>query len=141
MATVLEPNLARSPVSESSDRSFGFVFAALFTIIGCWPLLRQESPRWWAFVIAAAFVLLAVIRPDFLHTLNRTWLAFGRLLHQVVNPLVLGAIFFLCVTPIAWLIRRRGKDMLSLARRADLPSYWITREPSAPATVSMKRQF
>jgi len=53
----------------------------------------------------------------------------------------MGTVFFLCVTPVAWIMRLRGKDVLSLARRPDLSSYWITREPSSPPTETMKRQF
>jgi hypothetical protein len=141
MTTVLEPSLARAPAPESSDRSFGFVFAAMFAIIGCLPLLHLDSPRWWAFGIAAIFELLAIIRPNLLHLPNRAWLALGRLLHRVVSPLVMGAVFFLCVTPIAWIARQRGKDVLSLALRPDLSSYWIAREPSPPEPAAMKRQF
>lgn len=141
MATVLEPTLACNPTPESSDSSFGFVFAAVFTTIGCWPLLHWNSPRWWAFGVAAVFALFAIVRPDFLHPLNRVWLALGRLLHRVMSPLVMGTIFFLCVTPIAWIMRLRGKDLLSLAHRPDLSSYWIIREPSPPEIETMKRQF
>jgi len=66
MATVLEPSLARAPVRESSDRSFGLVFAAVFSVIGCLPLLCLERPRWWAFGVAAAFALSATVWPDLL---------------------------------------------------------------------------
>jgi Saxitoxin biosynthesis operon protein SxtJ len=141
MATVLEPSLARGPVPESSDRSFGLVFAAVFAAVGLLPLLRLEQPRWWAIGIAAAFALLAVVWPDLLRPLNRAWLGLGRLLHRVVSPLVMSAVFFLCVTPVAWIMRLRGKDVLSLARRPDLSSYWIAREPSPPPAETMKRQF
>ena len=41
MATVLEPTIDRGPAPESSDRSFGFVFAVVFCIIGCWPLVLR----------------------------------------------------------------------------------------------------
>jgi hypothetical protein len=68
-------------------------------------------------------------------------LALGRLLHRVVSPIIMGVIFFVCVTPIAWIMRLRGKDVLSLGRRDDLSSYWITREPQPPASETMKRQF
>jgi hypothetical protein len=53
----------------------------------------------------------------------------------------MGAIFFLCLTPIAWIMRLRGKDLLSLSRRPDLSSYWIPRQPSPPAVETMKQQF
>lgn len=141
MATVLEPSVARGPEPESSDRSFGFVFAAVFAIVGCLPLLHLAAPRWWALGIALAFGLAAVLWPQILHPLNRAWLALGRLLHRVVSPLLMGAIFFIVVTPIAWFMRLRGKDVLSLARHRDLSSYWITREPQPPASETMKRQF
>jgi hypothetical protein len=141
MANVLEPSLAGGPGPESSDRSFGLVFATVFSVVGGLPLLRLEQPRWWAFGVAAVFTLLAVLWPDLLHPLNRAWLALGRLLHRVVSPLVMSAVFFLCVTPVAWIMRQRGKDVLSLARRPDLSSYWIAREPSPPPSETMKRQF
>jgi hypothetical protein len=141
MATVLEPSVARGPEPESSDRSFGFVFAGVFAIIGCLPLLHLAAPRWWALGIALAFGLAAVVWPQILHPLNRLWLALGRLLHRVVSPLLMGAIFFIVVTPIAWIMRLRGKDVLSLGRRSDLSSYWIARETQPPASEAMKRQF
>jgi hypothetical protein len=141
LATVLEPSIARSPAPESSDRSFGFVFAVVFALIGCWPLINWVQPRWWALGLSAAFAVVALVRPDILYSLNRAWLAFGRLLHRVVSPLVMGLVFFLVVTPTGWIMRLRGKDVLSLKLRRDLDSYWTVREPSPPDPASMKNQF
>jgi small-conductance mechanosensitive channel len=141
MATVLEPNIDRGPAPESSDRGFGIVFAAVFAIAGCWPLIHGNQPRWWAFAVAAAFAALALVRPQILRPLNRLWLAFGRLLHRIVSPLMMGAVFFLTVTPTGWLMRLAGKDVLALKRRPDLKSYWIKREPGPPEVESMKNQF
>jgi hypothetical protein len=142
MATILEPTIDRGPVPESSDRSFGFVFTAVFCVMGCWPLLHAEPLRWWALVVAAAFAVLALARPQLLHPLNRLWLAFGRLLHRIVSPLVMAMLFFAAVTPTGWLMRLRGRDILSLKRRPELKSYWIRREPgSRPAPEMMKNQF
>jgi len=141
MATILEPHLERGPAPESSDRSFGFVFAAVFCIIGFGPLWHWEEPRWWALAIAAAFAILAIVRARVLHPLNRVWLALGRLLHKIVSPLVMGAIFFAAVTPTGWIMRLRGKDVLSLKRRPDQKSYWIKRQPARPESETMKNQF
>jgi hypothetical protein len=141
MASVLEPSINRGPAPESSDRGFGFVFAGVFAIISCWPLLHWNSPRWWALGVAAAFAAIALTRPQTLRPLNRAWLALGRLLHRIVSPVVMGVIFFVAVTPTGWIMRLRGKDVLSLKRRPDLSSYWIAREPSSSETQSMKNQF
>jgi hypothetical protein len=53
----------------------------------------------------------------------------------------MGVVFFAAVTPTAWIMRLRGKDLLSLRRRPDLKSYWITRQPARPESESMKNQF
>jgi len=140
MATVLEPSVDRGPAPESTDRSFGFVFAGVFALIGAWPLIHWLTPRWWAFAVAAAFAAAALVRPQILRPLNRLWLAFGRLLHKVVSPLVMGLLFFLTVTPTAWYMRLTGKDVLSLKRRPDLKTYWIKRD-ATPDAQSMKNQF
>src|SRR5262249_28270371 len=97
--------------------------------------------RWWALAVAAAFAVVALARPQLLHPLNRAWLALGRLLHKIVSPLVMGAIFFAVVTPTGWIMRLRGKDVLSLKRRPDQTSYWIRRQPTRPEAETMKNQF
>jgi hypothetical protein len=142
MATALEPKRAAEAEKQGSDRSFGYVFAVVFALIGLFPLVRLETPRWWSLAVAAVFVVVAVLFPHRLHPLNRAWLAFGRLLHRIVSPLVMGAIFFLAVTPTALIMRLRGYDLLSLRRRPDLSSYWIEREAAAqPPSETMKKQF
>lgn len=140
MSTILEPTLQRD-APQSSDRSFGLVFAAAFTVIAFQPLVHGSSPRWWGLVVAAAFGVTALVWPRLLRFPNRAWLALGRVLHRVVSPLILGVVFFVGVTPTGWIMRRRGKDLLSLNRRPDLGSYWIEREPAPPDTQSMKNQF
>src|SRR5262249_7371505 len=141
MATLLEPKIERGPAPESSDRSFGFVFAVVCALTGCWPVLHWQPPRWWALALAGAFGLIALIRPQILHPFNRLWLALGRLLHKVVSPVVMGLVFFAAVTPTGWLMRLLGKDVLSLRRRPDLKTYWIKREPPRPGHETMKDQF
>lgn len=140
MATALEPKRAAEAEKQGSDRSFGYVFAAVFALIGLFPLIRLEAPRWWSLVLAGVFALLAAFSPHILNPLNRAWLAFGRILHRIVSPMVMGVIFFLAVTPTALVMRLRGRDLLSLRRRPDLASYWVERE-AQPASAGMKKQF
>jgi hypothetical protein len=142
MATALEPKRAGEAEKQGSDRAFGYVFAVVFALIGFFPLWRLEPPRWWALAIAVIFLVFAILFPHLLNPLNRAWLAFGKLLHRIVSPLVMGAVFFLAVTPTAVIMRLRGRDLLLRRRRPDLPSYWIEREPAAlPQSESMKKQF
>ena len=138
----LHENLIREEaVAGSSDRSFGLVFAAVFLVIGLWPLLRAEGPRGWALVLAAVFLAAALLKPDVLAPLNRLWLKFGLLLHRITNPIVMGVIFFLAVTPTAIVLKMAGKDPLRRKIDKQAPSYWIERTPPGPEPETMKNQF
>ena len=142
MATALEPKRIAEAEKQGSDRAFGYVFAVVFALIGLFPLWRLDAPHWWALAIAAGFAVLAALIPHVLNPLNRGWLAFGKLLHRIVSPLVMGAVFFLAVTPTALIMRLRGRDLLLRRLRPDLPSYWIEREAATlPQSETMKKQF
>ena len=130
-------------VKGSSDRSFGFVMAAFFALLALFPLLHGplSSIRWWALVVAAAFLALALLWTAPLRPLNRAWLKLGLLLSKIVSPVVMMVLFYATVTPVGVLMRLAGKDPLRLRRNAAAASYWIPREPPGPAPDSMKQQF
>jgi hypothetical protein len=128
-------------VEGSSDRSFGLVFVVVFFTIAAWPLLHGETPRWWAFGVAAVFALVAVMRPTLLAGLNRLWVKLGVLLGKLVSPIALGILFYGVFFPVGVAMRLAGKDPLRLRRDADAASYWIPRKPPGPPPDSMTNQF
>jgi Saxitoxin biosynthesis operon protein SxtJ len=128
-------------IEGSSDRSFGLVFAAVFVIIGCWPLLYAQTPRWWALGIAAAFALVAWLGPSLLAKPNRLWMKLGVLLGAIVGPIALGILFYGVLAPMGIVIRMTGKDPLRLKLDAKTDSYWVPRKPPGPPPDSMSNQF
>jgi large-conductance mechanosensitive channel len=141
MRSVTEGYRQADDSKPDADRNFGLVMAAATAILGALPLLHLARPHWWLLGVAAAFAVASLVAPRALFPLNYTWFRFGQLLHRVISPLVIGAVFFLCVTPIGVIMRLLGKDVLSLRRRADLPSYWIVRDPPGPEPSTMTNQF
>jgi hypothetical protein len=129
------------PPRTSSDRSFGLVFAGVFLIVGLAPLVHGGGVRWWSLAVALAFLLVAFIRPAILAPLNWVWTRFGLLLHKVMNPLVMGLLFYVALTPMALAMRLAGKDPLRRRFDDSAPSYWIRREPPGPEPRSMSNQF
>jgi len=139
-------NLAgRDDVKVSSERSFGLVFMVVFAIIAFWPLLTMSDEdgavRVWALIAAAFFGVTALTMPRLLAPLNKLWFKFGHVLHLIVNPLIMGLLFFITVTTIGLLMRVLGKTPLKLGFDKNAKSYWISRTPPAPSPDSMKRQF
>ena len=140
LSAVLSP-VPQDAVKPSSNRTFGLVFAAFFALIALLPLVRGHSVRRWPLPFSFLFLVAALAAPKLLAPLNRAWTALGSLLHGVVNPVVLGILFYLVFTPFGWVLRRMGKDFLRLRPAPGAPSYWIPRQPPGPTPESMSRQF
>src|SRR5437773_6466850 len=122
-------NLKRKPqMKGSSDRGFGLVVGGIFMLIGCWPLVRGLSPRWYLVVPAGLLIIFGALAPRALAPLNRAWMKLGLLLHRVVAPLLMGIVFFGVVLPTGLVMRLRGKDLLRLKIDPRAASYWIVRE-------------
>jgi hypothetical protein len=131
----------REPILAGSDRSFGMVMAAVFTLLTLINLWHFGRAWPWTGALATLFLVFAWIRPGVLRPLNWIWFKFGLLLHNVVNPIVMALIFFSTVMPIGLAMRAMRKDPLRLKRYSDAKSYWIERRPTGPAPASMKDQF
>jgi hypothetical protein len=136
-----EPVVSHRKVVAGSNRSFGLVFAAFFTLVGLLPAVHGTPVRFWALGIAAVFAAAAQWAPGVLQPLNRLWFKLGLLLHHVVNPIVMAVLFFGTILPMALLVRATGTDLLRLRREPESTTYWIPREPPAPASGSMSKQF
>src|SRR5688572_23361642 len=97
-------------VKSGTDRGFGFVFAGFFALISAISWWRDGTGWHWMLPVAAAFLAVALTWPRLLAPLNRLWLKFGLLLYKVMNPLILGLLFFVTIMPIGLAMRVFGKD-------------------------------
>ncbi len=121
----------------SSNKSFGIVFFIVFLIIAFYPLTNQADIRIWSLIISLIFLLLGLLNSKILTPLNKLWFKFGIFLGKIVSPIIMGVIFFLVVTPTAYIMRILKKDLLNL-KMNDSKSYWIEKkEPNR----KMKNQF
>lgn len=127
-------------VPVSSERSFGFVFTAACGFVGGWRLWHGHPDGGLWLGASIAFLLLALFWTAPLKPLNRGWAAVGRLLHAVVNPVMMGLIFVLSVVPIGLLMRALGRDPLRLRLDPACATYWIDC-PAEERTDAMKDQF
>ena len=128
-------------VKASSNGAFGWTFAAVFLIVGLWPLGFGGDLRWWSIAISAIVIVVTLAVPALLTIPNRLWLRFGALLHRLVSPLVLAFMFYVVITPMGLLMRALGKDLLRVRRGHSPDSYWLKRNPPGPKPSSMSKQF
>lgn len=128
-------------VKGSSDRGFGFVFAGFFALVALVRWWKEQGGAGWFAAAAFAMLLVALVRPALLAPFNRLWTKLALLLSKVMNPVIMGILFFLVVAPIGLMMRLLGKRPLALEIDPDAKSYWIERPKPAPLPGSMKNQF
>lgn len=130
----------KSGETQSSERSFGVVFAGVCAFLGI-ARLYHGSPHWilW-FVGSLVFMLLAYFWTAPLKPLNLIWHRFGLLLFKVTNPVIMGIIYYGSIVPTGIILQLMKKDILNL-NKTQAVSYWVERVPSGPRGQDMKNQF
>jgi hypothetical protein len=116
-----------------SNRSFGWTFTGVFALVAFF------QP--WLLALAALTAIVTLVRTHWLAPYNRAWMKLAEVLHRVVSPVVLGLIFFGLFTPVALVMRACGRDALHRRYEAQLPSYWIRRDPPGPRDDSFRDMF
>jgi hypothetical protein len=107
-----------------SDRAFGLLFGgilAALTAVG-WLVWHE---RWIGTgALAAVLLVLGLLAPGLLLPANRAWHRLAGAVGPVTNAVVLGAFFYLVLTPVGALRRAFGADPMH--RRPNPPdaSYW-----------------
>lgn len=121
-----------------AGRRFGCTVGGAFVVLG--------ALSWWRAHPAAAMVLttfggmlvlagLAI--PTHLGPVERAWMKLAHAISRVTTPILMGAIYFIVVTPVGVVRRTFGSDPLK--HSATTVGFWKDRSQS-PAS-SMERQF
>ena len=124
-----------------SNQKFGLFFSLLFCLLGAYLFIIQATTAsYFSFFLSMSFLLIAIVSPDALLPLNSLWMQIGLTLGMVVNPLVLGVLFFLLITPVGVVLRLFGRDELFL-KLTEKSTYWNVRPNSHANQHFFHRQF
>ena len=129
--------MKKNNIKISTNKSFGIIFFLFFLIVSIFPLYKEGNIRIWSLIIAIIFLVLGLFNSKALTPLNKIWFKFGILLGGFVSPIVMGAVFFVIVTPTSLIMRVLGKNLLNL-KKSNKKTYWIER---SKIKSKMKNQF
>ena len=124
--------------SKDNNKGFGLLFFVVFFVIGLWPLITNESPRIIFLIFSLIFLILGLMNSKILAPLNKLWIKFGELLGKIIAPIVMFIIYFAVLTPLSFIVRAFGKDLLKVKFSNKVNSYWTKRKKD-PGT--MDKQF
>ena len=130
-----------SEIKLPSNRKFGFFFTIIFLIISSFFFFNESYKSALFFLlISIIFFTITILKAEILLPLNKLWMRFGFTLGLIINPIVLGIIFFLIFTPISlimWLFKR-DELRLKIKKR---DSYWKLRTEKNVNVDLFKQQF
>lgn len=124
-----------------SNRKFGLFFTTVFATVGVyfW-FIEYTTLSYILFVISASLLIIAFINAELLLSANKLWMKMGLLLGMIINPIVLGIIFFGMFLPVNLVCRIFRRDELRL-KFFTLASYWKTRNHDNQHLEKFKNQF
>ena len=124
-----------------SNRQFGFFFSVIFGIASLYFAIKATAI--WSLVcgvLCLATFITTVVASNRLRPANLAWYKISILLSKVVNPVVLGIIFFVLITPVALITRFAGRDELQLKLNRQ-SSLWKHRLPIENKRSTFNNQF
>jgi len=107
-----------------SNKKFGFTMSAMFFLLSLLFLFKELHSLFFIFIVMMSLMLAySIFFPSKLLLLNKLWVKLGLILGSIVSPIVLGLIFFLLISPIAFITRFFGRDVLNL-KKNDATTFW-----------------
>lgn len=104
-----------SEIKLPTNRKFGFFFSFIFFLIFIFLFFKGSDHYSYIFLLLTIiFIIITLLKANVLHSLNKAWMMFGMLLGNIVNPIVLGVIFFFIFTPVSLITRFFGRDELNI---------------------------
>lgn len=109
-------------------RSFGLTVGAVFLAIAAFVFWRTgwsltPAVRWVG-AIGVALAALGLVVPMGLAYPYRIWMGLALVLGFLMSHVVLGIVYFLLVTPIGFVFRLRGKDLMDRRMQPGASTYW-----------------
>lgn len=108
-------------------RSFGFTSSLIIILLfgAIIPyLLSREIPTW-PWVAGAILGIWAIVAPEWLNPVYRTWMKFGHLMNLINTNIILGILFYGIILPVGLLMKLLGKDPMHRKFDHKISSYRI----------------
>lgn len=126
------------PSSKKQLREFGWVMGIFFAGLYGFLFWKGRSAGYFlgipVFFLLSAWLLPAALRP-----LQKIWMTLALILGAVMSRIILAFLFYLVFTPIGFLLKITGKDLLQLDGERKENSYW--RDHATKSKESYEKQY
>jgi len=126
-------------LTPAEGRKFGLLVGGAFLLAGVLSWRRgHASAAYVAWTMGVVLVLGGLAAPARLGPVYRAWMALALVISKVTTPILMGAIWYLVLTPAGFVLRLFGHRPLTHPRGA--ATFWHSRPPGERRSV-MDHQF
>ena len=122
-------------------REFGVVIGIFFLVLLGFSYWRHHTLSLNFLGLSVLFLFCAFAAPQLLTLLQKAWMILALLMGWVMSRVILGALFFAVVAPIALLLRLSGKSFMLLHRDRGAKTYWQPRREDPRGRAHCEAQF
>ena len=108
-------------------RNFGFILSGILLVLGILAFWRGHSQYWIEWPLSVIILLLTVIAPAAVSYIYRPWMLVAEIISWVMLRVILGVFFYLILSPVGFLMRAFGRDILDEKIDREAVSYWKKR--------------
>ena len=120
-------------------RSFGFIVATGFAVIGLWPwVFRGHNVRVWSLILSVLLSIPAVVWPAALRYPFRVWMLVGHCLGWINTRIILSVLYFVMFTPVSLVMRLLGRDSMDRSFEPNVSTYRRPKVARPPSHLSQQ---
>ena len=110
-----------------TNKKFGlFLSSVLFILSIYFYFSYSKILLSYSIILLILILLITIFYPRVLYPLNLSWFYLGIILSKIVSPIIISAIYYFIVSPIAIVTRIFGRDELKIKKRKT-NTYWVIR--------------
>ena len=127
--------------TEKDLRKFGLTVGGVLAIIAAVLFYFAKPSVVYFAIIGGILILLGFAFPQILKHLNKIWMGMAIVLGFVMSRVILTILYYLVLTPIAFLARLFGKKFMELKYDKSSKTYWEKRPITQKKQIDYERQF
>ncbi len=115
------------PMSPKDLKKFGLTVGIVFGVLGAFLMWRGRAAGVVFLPLGVGLLFFGLIAPKLLKFVYVFWMTMAIALGWVMTHMILFIMFYFVMTPIAWILRARGKDILNIRFGPGEGSHWVVR--------------
>lgn len=141
MIKIIWDEIKKIKSGEKELREFGLTIGIVFAILCVLTLWRGKAVCPYFLALAVLFAGFGIILPQALKPLQKIWMAFSVIVGFVASRVIVFVLFYAVLTPIGFIIRVTGRDILDERIDKTKASYWHKRPEEAKPKEYYENQY